>query len=200
MARDLYKRALGLAYFTVFYNVVEGTVSVLAGSLAGSIALVGFGLDSFIESLSGCVLVWRLRKHGRTSADQEERIEARAVRLVGITFFILAADVGYESAKKLVLREAAAPSLLGIIIAAVSIAVMTPLFYAKYHTGRALGSRSVVADSRETLACMFLSVVLLLGVGANYLFAAWWADPLAGLVIALYLAREGWETIRGDED
>ena len=196
----LYRRAMILAWVTVLYNLIEGAVSIAVAYLAGSIALKGFGLDSFIESLSGRVVIWRLRLHGRVSAEEEERLERRAARLVGITFFILAADVLYESAHRLLAREAAEPTLFGIAIAAVSIALMVPLFYAKFRTGSAVGSRSLVADSKETLACAFLSVVLLVGLGANYLWRIWWADPAAGVVIAVWLVREGWETLRGEED
>ena len=185
-----------LSYFTVGYNVLEGVASVLAGLMARSIALVGFGLDSFVESLSGCVMVWRFRKHGRVSEDEEERVEAKAIRLVGLTFFVLAAYVLYESVKKLYSRDMAEPSLLGIVIALVSVAVMPALFYAKYRTGKSMGSRSLVADSKETLACMFLSVSLLIGLGLNYVFSLWWSDPVVGLVIAGYLVKEGYGAVR----
>jgi len=185
-----------LSYFTVGYNVLEGVVSVLAGLMARSIALVGFGLDSFVEALSGCVMVWRFRKHGRVSEDEEERVEAKAIRLVGLTFFVLAAYVLYESVKKLYSRDMAEPSLFGIVIALVSVAVMPALFYAKYRTGKSMGSRSLVADSKETLACMFLSVSLLIGLGLNYVFSLWWSDPVVGLVIAGYLVKEGYGAAR----
>lgn len=192
----LYKRALFLSYFTVGYNFLEGLVSVIAGLFAGSVALVGFGLDSFMESLSGGVMVWRFRKHGHISEDEEERIEAKAIGLVGYTFFILGAYVLYESVKKLYLHEIPAPSLIGIIIAVVSIIVMPVLFYMKYRTGKSIGSRSLVVDSKQTLACVFLSFALLVGLGFNYLYGIWWADPVVGLVIVAYLAKEGYEALR----
>jgi divalent metal cation (Fe/Co/Zn/Cd) transporter len=198
---DLNKKALLLSYFTVGYNVLEGVVSILAGLLAGgSIALIGFGLDSFVESLSGGVMIWRFRKHGKISEEEEEKVERRATRLVAYTFFILGAYILYESVRKLYLREAAEPSLFGIIIAVVSVVVMPVLFYAKYRTGKSIGSRSLVADSRETLACVFLSVSLLIGLGLNYLYGIWQADPIVGLIIVGFLVKEGYETLTEEEE
>jgi divalent metal cation (Fe/Co/Zn/Cd) transporter len=132
MDAGLYKKALSLSYFTVGYNISEGVVSIVAGLLADSIALVGFGLDSFVESLSGSVMIWRLRKHGKISEEDEEKVEKRAVRFVAYTFFILGAYVLYESVEKLYLHEIPNPSLLGILIAIISIIVMPILFYVKY--------------------------------------------------------------------
>jgi len=196
MSSRLHKRALSLSYFTVGYNVSEGIVSILAGWIAGSIALVGFGLDSFVESLSGSVMIWRLRKHGKISEDEEEEVERKAVRLIAFTFFILGAYVLYESIEKLYVREIPDPSLLGIVIAIVSIIVMPILFYLKYRTGKSMGSKSLVADSKETLACVFLSGALLIGLGLNYLFGLWQADPIVGLVIVIYLIKEGYTTLK----
>ena len=198
---DLNKKALFLSYFTVGYNILEGVVSILAGLLAGgSIALIGFGLDSFVESLSGGVMIWRFRKHGKISEEEEEKVERRATRLVAYTFFVLGAYVLYESVRKLYLREAAEPSLFGIIIAIVSVVVMPVLFYVKYQTGKSIGSRSLVADSRETLACVFLSVSLLIGLGFNYLYGIWQADPIVGLIIVGFLVKEGYETLTEEEE
>jgi divalent metal cation (Fe/Co/Zn/Cd) transporter len=196
MDSRLHRRALSLSYFTVGYNISEGIVSILAGLLADSIALVGFGLDSFVESLSGCVMVWRLRKHGKISEQEEEKVEGKAVRFVSYTFFILGAYVLYESLQKLYAREIPEPSLLGIIVAIVSIIVMPILFYVKYQTGKSIGSRSLVADSKETLACVFLSGALLIGLGLNYLYGFWQADPMVGLLIVLYLGKEGYTTLK----
>lgn len=194
---NFYRKALFLAYFTVGYNIAEGIVSIAAGAAAGSIALIGFGLDSFVESLSGCVMIWRLRKHGTMDEEEEERVEARATRLIGYTFLVLGAYVLYESAKKLYFREVPDPSLLGIIIAVVSLIVMPALFAMKYRIGVRIGSTSLVADSKETLACSFLSAALLIGLGLNYLYGAWWADPAVGLLIVFFLAREGREILKG---
>ena len=199
MDAGLYKKALSLSYFTVGYNITEGVVSIVAGLLADSIALVGFGLDSFVESLSGSVMIWRLRKHGKISEEEEEKVEKKAVRFVAYTFFILAAYVLYESAEKLYLHEIPNPSLLGIFIALISIMVMPILFYVKYRTGKSMGSKSLVADSKETLACVFLSGALLIGLGLNYLHGFWQADPIVGLVIVLYLGKEGYTTLREGE-
>ncbi|NKE69988.1 cation diffusion facilitator family transporter [Candidatus Manganitrophus noduliformans] len=199
MDSTLQQRALRLSYFTVGYNLIEGIVSIAAGLLAGSVALVGFGLDSFVESLSGAVMIWRFSNHQTLSPEEQERREAKAVRLVGCSFLILGAYVTYESIEKLVRREAPDPSFPGLIIALLSIVMMPILFYLKYKTGKALGSRSAVADSKQTLACVFLSVALLIGLGLNYLYGLWWADPIAGLVIVLFVVREGYEALREEK-
>jgi len=199
MDSGLHKKALALSYFTVGYNILEGVISIFAGLLVKSIALVGFGLDSFVESLSGGVMIWRFRKHGKISEEEEEMVEKRAVNFVGYTFFVLGAYVLYESLKKLYFQEAPDPSLIGIIIAFVSIVVMPVLFYLKYRTGKSMGSRSLVADSKQTLACTFLSAALLIGLGLNYLFGFWQADPIVGLVIVVFLIREGYETLKKQE-
>jgi cation diffusion facilitator family transporter len=199
MNPSLRKRALWLSYFTVGYNILEGIISVLAGSFAGSIALIGFGLDSFVESLSGSVMIWRFRKSGKISEEEEEKVERRATRLIGYSFLILGTYVLYESGKKLYLQEIPNPSLLGIIVAIASIIVMPVLFYLKYQTGKAIGSRSLMADSKETLACVFLSVALLIGLVLNYLYGLWQADPIVGLVIVILLIKEGYDTLKGKD-
>jgi cation diffusion facilitator family transporter len=181
----------------VIYNVLEGLVSLFAGFLANSIALVGFGLDSFVESLSGCVMIWRFRKHGKISEEEEERIEQKATKLVALTFFILGAYVLYESIKKLFSHKIPEGSLLGIIIAVVSLVVMPILFHMKNKTGKAINSRSLVADSKQTLACVFLSAALLIGLGLNYVFGFWRADPIIGVLIAIFLLKEGYSTSKG---
>ncbi len=198
MDRQLHRRALLLSYFTVCYNVIEGILSLFAGSLVDSIALIGFGLDSFVESLSGIIVIWRFTLHGKVSEEEEEKAERKAARFIGYTFFILAAYVLYESAKKIYLQEIPGPSLFGIVLAIISLVAMPVLFYLKYQLGKALGSRSLVADSKETLACSFLSLALLLGLGLNYLFGIWQADPIIGLIIAGFLIREGKETLEGE--
>jgi len=189
----LYRKGLLLEYFTVAYNILEATVSIIFGTIANSIALIGFGLDSIVESLSGLVLIWRLRQHGKLSAAAEERLEKRATKFVAITFFILGGYVLFQSIRKLVIEETPEPSLPGIIIATASIIIMPLLTWQKYKTGKQIDSRALVADSKETLACAFLSLALLLGLGANYLFGFWQADPIAGLIIVAFLFREGWE-------
>jgi len=199
MSSPLHKKALSLSYFTVGYNIIEGIVSIFAGVLAGSIALIGFGLDSFVESLSGGVMIWRFGKHEEMSEEEEERIEAKAVRLIAYTFFILGAYVLYESVKKLYLQEMPDPSFLGIIIAIVSIIVMPVLFYIKYQTGKTINSRSLVADSKQTLVCCILSVALLIGLGLNYLYGFWQADPIVGLVTVIFLIREGYIALKEEK-
>lgn len=198
----LYQKGRRLEYFTIGYNILEAAASILFGSIAGSIALIGFGLDSIVESLSGLVLIWRLRQHGRVSEAAEEKLEKRAVRLVAATFFILGAYVSFQSVKNLVLADMPSPSVPGIIIALASIVIMPLLAWQKIKTGKQINSRALVADSKETLACAFLSVALLLGLGANQLFGLWQADPIVGLLIAILLFREGWEGWResGEEE
>lgn len=194
-----HKKALLLSYFTVGYNIIEGLVSIWAGSMAGSIALVGFGLDSFIESLSGGVMIWRFSQHGKISEEAEERLERKAAKMVGYTFFILAAYVLFESIKKLLAREIPEPSLFGIIITIVSLIVMPILFYAKLRVGKKIGSISLIADSKQTLVCVFLSASLLVGLGLNYLFGFWQADPIVGLIVVVFLVREGIETLQEEK-
>lgn len=189
------RRALALSIFTVVYNVLEGMVSVVAGTMAGSAALFGFGLDSFVESLSGWVMVWRFWRYG-IDVDNETigRVERKASRLIAYSFFILGGYVTFDACKSLLFREEAQPSALGLVIALASLVAMPLLFLAKYRLGKSIGSPSLVVDSKETLACAMLSVALLIGLGLNYLLRIWWADSAAALVIAILILREGWLT------
>jgi len=196
---SLHKKALLLSYLTVGYNLLEGVLSLLAGSLAGSIALVGFGLDSFVESLSGGIMIWRFRRHEELTPEEEARREKLAVKMVGWTFFVLAAYVIYESLKKLAFQEAPAPSLLGIIIALASLILMPLLFALKLRTSAGLGSASLRADARQNLACAFLSLALLVGLGLNYVAGLWQADPIIGLIIGAVLVREGYSTLKEEK-
>ena len=189
----LFKKALLLEYFTVGYNILEAIVSIYFGSVANSIALVGFGLDSVIESISGLILIWRLRKHERVSEDEENRIERRALKYVALTFIILGSYVFIESARKLIFVEIPEPSLPGIVIATLSIIIMPALSLMKRDVGKKLSSKALMADSEETLVCAFLSVSLLIGLIANYFLGFWQADPIVGLIIAIFLFREGLE-------
>ena len=195
----LQRKAFRLSVFTVAYNVLEGIASIIAGAFAGSTALVGFGSDSFVESLSGTIMLWRFRKRKMLSHDEEEKFETRAIRLIGIAFLVLAAYVILESAKKLYFREPPDPSLFGIVIAIASLIVMPLLYIAKKRTAKRLASRSLMADSKQTLACVLLSIALLLGLTLNYLYNWWWADPATGLFIAIFLTREGYEAIRNND-
>lgn len=196
MQAGLQSRALSLSYFTVAYNLLEGVVSIGAGLAAGSVALVGFGLDSFVESLSGSVMIWRWSRGSQLAPEEEERLESQAIRLVGYTFFALAAYVAYESLSKLYWREMPETSLLGMIIAVVSLIVMPILFFLKRSTAQSLNSASLAADSRQTLGCVLLSVALLIGLGLNYAFGLWWVDPLIGLGIVGFFVKEGYAAIK----
>jgi divalent metal cation (Fe/Co/Zn/Cd) transporter len=190
----LRRRAVRLEYFTVGWNVVEAGVALAAGGAASSVALIGFGLDSVIETVSGLTLLWRFRQQG----SREAQAESSALRVVGITFFALAAYVGYESASDLWYRRAPEFSLPGFILAAVSLVVMPVLGIAKRRLAGALGSRALAADGMETLLCSYLSATLLLGLGLNGWKGWWWADPVAGLAITGFMVREGLEALRGE--
>ena len=198
-----HKKALLSEYFTVGWNVIEGIVAIASGVIAGSIALVGFGLDSYIEVTSGLVLIWRLRKHGFDDEEEEEAAEKRAILFVGATFFALAVYVLYESGKKLYFHEHPDESLVGIILAIVSLIVMPFLALYKKKVASEINSRALRADALETLACSYLSLTLLLGLGANALLGWWWADPVAALAMVYFLVKEGWEAIeegRGNKE
>lgn len=195
-----FREALLWEYFTVAYNFIEAVFSIFFGRLSGSIALVGFGLDSVVESLSGLILIWRLKKHKLTDKAHEDAVEQRAQVLVGFTFFILGAYILFQSLRKLLLKEMPDPSLPGIIIALLSIIIMPFLAQKKYQLGIRINSRALKADSKETLACSFLSAALLIGLGLNFLFGWWYADSLTGLIIVVFLFREGWETLKIEKD
>jgi divalent metal cation (Fe/Co/Zn/Cd) transporter len=186
----LRQRARWLAYLTIGWNSVECVVAVGAGIAAGSIALVGFGLDSLVEVFAGAVVLWRLR-------GEDEARERRALRLIALSFFALAAYVVAESVRDLVLGAEAEESVVGIGLAVVSLMLMPALAVAKRRTGHALDDPVIVADSSETLLCSYLSVVLLVGLVLSG-FGLWWADPLAALVIAGLAVREGGEAWRGE--
>jgi divalent metal cation (Fe/Co/Zn/Cd) transporter len=193
LTRDrLERRAWRLSLFTVLYNLLEGTVAVVAGAGAGSAALVGFGADSFVESLSGGVMLWRF---GRSHGDTEDA-ERRAARLVGYTFFVLAAYVAFDAGRSLLLGERPEVSPVGIGLAVLSLAVMPALYVVKRRTADRLNSPSFRADSKQTLACTMLSLALLVGLGLHAAFGIWQADALIGLLISGVLVREGREAIR----
>ncbi|MGB8232460.1 MAG: cation transporter [Methanobacterium sp.] len=195
MGSKLYKRALNLSYFTILYNIGEGLLSIFAGLMASSTSLLGFGLDSVVESFSATVLVWRFRKGNDLSDREIELLERKALRYIGFTFLILGLYVLFESASKFYTGEIPNPSLLGILIAVASIIVMPILFYMKFKTGKSLKSKSLIADSKQTLACMYLSIALLIGLLLNYIFGIWQADPIVGIIIAIYLLKEGYEIL-----
>ena len=186
-------RGRRLEYFTVGWNVIEAAVAIGAGVKAGSIALVGFGVDSVIESLSGAVLLWRLQAH-----EADEKRERRALKLVGGTFFVLAAYVAFEAGRDLLRREEPATSLVGIGLAVASLIIMPVLARAKRRVAARLDSRALAADSRQTDLCAWLSAILLGGLGLNALWGWWWADPAAALVMVPIIAREGVQALRGE--
>ncbi len=196
----LLARGLRLEYLTVGWNVVEGLVAITAALAAGSVALLGFGIDSFVECASGLVLVWRLHAE-RRAIDLEaiERIERRAQRLVAASLIALSAYIAYDAVTTLVAGERPEASPVGVGLAALSLGVMWWLAGAKRRTAAALGSRAMQADAFQTTACWWLSLAVLAGVGLNTLFGLWWADPLAALVIPVFLVREAREAWAGIE-
>ncbi len=196
------KRGLELEYLTVGWNILEGIIAVAAGIAAGSIALIGFGVDSFVETISGAVIIWRLMAETRGRHDEKavERIEQRAERLVGIAFLMLAAYVAFEAVRTLVNQEAPDASPIGIVLTAVSFVVMLWLARSKRRIGEALGSRAMIADAQQTYACWYLSIVALTGLALNAGLGWWWADPVAALGITVLLAREGIEALGGEDD
>lgn len=192
-AAALRRRATRFAWFTVWWDAVEGIIAVTAGLLAGSIALVGFGIDSSIEVFAAGVVVWQLKK----PADEgRQRI---SLRLIGTTFFALAVYVSFEAIKDLVTQDKPDESLLGIVLNLVALAVMIPLARMKRDVGERLGNRIVIADSAETRISNYLSVSLLIGLGLNVLFGWWWADPVAALIIAVAAVNEGREAWADEE-
>ncbi|MEV6371412.1 cation transporter [Micromonospora musae] len=190
--RVLARRVRLLVAATITYNVIEAVVAITAGTLASSTALIGFGLDSVIEVSSAAAVAWQFA--GR---DPESR-EKVALRIIAFSFFALAAYVTVESVRALVGGAEAEHSSIGLVLAALSLAIMPVLSYAQRRAGRELGSRSAVADSKQTLLCTYLSAVLLVGLGVNSLFGWSWADPIAALVIAAVAVKEGREAWRGD--
>jgi divalent metal cation (Fe/Co/Zn/Cd) transporter len=195
VAKSPQSQALLLSYLTLGYNLLEALAGLVAGYLAGSVALTGFGLDSLVESLSGAIMIWRFRLHPGLTPETEARKEQLATKFVGCTFFILAGYVIFASLRKLYLREIPEPTLAGILIAVAAVILMPTLFYFKLRTSRVLSSRSFLADARQTLACFFLSVALLVGLTLNYFFGLWQADPITGLLISAVLLKEGYSTL-----
>jgi divalent metal cation (Fe/Co/Zn/Cd) transporter len=192
--------ALRLEYLTLGWNLIEGVIAVTAALLAGSVALLGFGIDSFVESASAIILIWRLRAERRAaSAETIERLDRRARRLVGVSLFLLAAFVAADSTWTLLHAERPEPSLVGIALTSISIVVMVWLARAKRRAAHQLGSRALEADAFQTTACWWLSVLTLSGVGVNATLGWWWADPVAALGMTYFLVREGREAWRGED-
>jgi divalent metal cation (Fe/Co/Zn/Cd) transporter len=194
----LRRRGVLLAAATIVWNTAEAVIAISAGLGAGSLALVAFGFDSTIEVLSASVVVWQFQGELRGGYDEER--EHRALRLIALTFFVLAAYVAFEAVRDLFfVDDHADESTVGIILAAVSLVVMPLLALAKRRTASELGSPTLRADSIETLLCTWLSAALLGGLIANAWFGWWWADPVAGIVIAWLALREGLEAWRNDD-
>jgi len=189
------RRGRQLEYFTIAWNTLEGLVAVISGALAGSVSLVGFGIDSFIEVTSGSTLLWRMS----VDADEQrrERNERRALKIVGVCFLALATYITYGSATDLWSKKAPEQSIPGIILASVSLIVMPLLSRAKRRVGRALSSAAMHADAKQTEFCTYLSAILLAGLLLNALFGLWWADPVAALIIVPSIAKEGIEGLQG---
>jgi divalent metal cation (Fe/Co/Zn/Cd) transporter len=193
---DVIRRGLDLEYLTIAYNSLEGLIAIVAGLIASSIALVGFGFDSVIEVTSGTALLWRLR----ADIDEEwrERVEVITLRIVGVCFLVLAVYVGYEAVSSLVYHEPPERSVPGIFLAVASLIVMPLLARAKRRVARGIDSGALMADARQADFCTYLSAILLGGLLCNALFGWWWADPLAALVMAPLLVKEGIEAVRGE--
>ncbi len=194
------RHAILLEYGTVGWNVVEGLVAVAAALSSGSIALLGFGVDSFVETASGAILIWRLRAEGKAEDEKAiEQLDRRAHQLVGISLFALAAYIAVDASVALWTRERPGASWIGIAVTTISLGAMWWLARAKRRAAAALGSRALEADSFQTTACWWLSLITLSGVGLNTLFGWWWADPVAALGMTWFLVREGREAWRNEE-
>lgn len=197
-APPLLRQARAIQWFVLSYNVLEGLIAVGAGWAAGSIALVGFGLDSFIEVTAAAAVLWRLVHQG--SAAEGAAKERRALQVVGLTFLLLAAYVLWESGRKLLQREPPAVSVVGLVVAAASITIMPFVARRQRRLAAALRSPALAADAVESWLCAALSVVLLAGIGLNALCGWWWADPVAALVMVPLMVKEGVEGLRGEHD
>lgn len=196
----LVQRALRLEYLTVGWNLIEGIIAVLAAHAAGSVALLGFGVDSFVESVSGGVLIWRLRaEQGGIAHHEVKKLDLRAHRLVAVSLFLLAAYVAVDAALALWNRDQPQPSPVGIALTLVSICVMLWLARAKRQAAAGLGSRALEADAFQTTACFWLSAIALAGIGLTAAFGWWWADPAAALGMTPLLVKEGSEAWRGED-
>jgi cation diffusion facilitator family transporter len=197
----LLQRGVWLEVATVAWNVVEGVIAVAAGALASSVALIAFGIDSFVETASGAVVGWRLRveTRGRRDAEAMERLERRAGRIAGALLLGLAGYIVIDAGRRL-LGFGSEPheSLVGIVLTAISLIVMPALGWAKLRTARGLGSGALRADAYETIACSWLSLTTLLGLILNAALGWWWADPVAALAIIPLVVREGLEGWRGE--
>jgi divalent metal cation (Fe/Co/Zn/Cd) transporter len=193
----LVRRGLRLNYLTIGYNAFEAVVALIAGSVAGSVALVGFGVDSVIEVSASAAAQWRLRVD--VDKERRERIERVTLKIIGSSFLALAGYVLVDSGKTLLRREHPERSTLGLIILVLSVIIMPVLARAKRRVARALDSRALEADAVQTSLCAYLSAIALVGVALNALLGWWWADPLAALAMVPIIAKEGIEGLRGHD-
>jgi divalent metal cation (Fe/Co/Zn/Cd) transporter len=190
----LVRRAKQLAWLGVGWHGIEAAIAIGAGLIAGSIALVGFGADSLIESFAGFILLWRFAASRATSEDAEQR----AQKCIAISFYVIAAYVGFEAVRSLLTGDRPEASWVGIGLAAITLVTMPPLAIAKGRIGEKLGSSATKSEGQQNMLCAYLSAALLVGLGANALFGLWWADPVTALVIAGVAVNEGRESWRGD--
>lgn len=186
-----------LAVFTIVWNVTEGIVAITAASLANSQALVGFGLDSAVESISASVLLWRLHAE-RRNPERADRVEHLATRVIGVSFLLLAAFVAYDAVTALVDQQEPDASIIGIALTATSLIVMPILAVRKRRVALALASKAAEADSNQTWACVWLSAVVLVGLVLNAVFGWWWADPVAAMGVVVFLVIEGRGALTAD--
>ena len=193
----LVRRGLWLNYATIAYNSLEAVVSLVAGVMAGSVALVGFGIDSVIEVTASGAAQWRLRAD--VDHMRRERVERITLRVIGWSFLALAVYVGIDAGRTLWLRERPERSLLGMAILVLSVVVMPMLARAKRRVARALGSAALEADATQTSLCAYLSVIALIGVALNAFVGWWWCDPVAALTMVPIIAKEGLESVRGED-
>jgi cation diffusion facilitator family transporter len=193
---QLHRRGVRLEWFTVSWNVLEASVAIAAGLAAGSVALIGFGVDSGIEVVAAGALLWRFRTAGAGATDEERgEAERKALYVVAGTFFVLALYIAVEGVRALASHEEPGTSRLGLGLAIASLVVMPALAWAKQQTGRRLGSRALQADAVETWVCAYLSLALLAGVGLNLAFGWWWADPVGAIAMLPVIVWQGWETL-----
>lgn len=192
----LVRRGQTLSIATIVYNALEGIVAVVAGAMAGSISLIGFGVDSIIEVASGGASLWRL--HADVIPERRARVEKTAHRIIGASFLALAAYIGYDALESLLHRQAAEESYVGIAIAVGSLIVMPLLARAKRRVAGGLGSRALAADATQTDVCTYLSMILLGGLLLNATVGWWWADPVAALAMTPFLTKEGLEGLKGE--
>jgi divalent metal cation (Fe/Co/Zn/Cd) transporter len=192
---SLLVRGRRLEYFTIGWNILEGLIGVVAGAVAGSVSLVGFGIDSFIEVTSGAALLWRMAVDA--DVHRRERNEKNALKVVGLCFLCLATYIAYESTTDFLRKRAPDRSIPGIVLASVSLVVMPLLSRSKRRVASQLGSAAMRADSKQTEFCAYLSAILLGGLATNALFGLWWADPMAALVMVPVIVKEGIDGLRG---